>query len=188
VITQDLNEDPKKHKFKFEGIVIEPTAGDIKTLFDYYISNKIKVKGNAIKREVVFNRLSQSNVYNNNNKENLRVISSGPAIHNQAENEYNEFNQNINIIRPSKNAPKLEAQNEKNTQNEAQLQDLKMELHKYRNQLNNLKDTHNSLKNRVEMERSRDNHTTTVISKRTLNIYINLIFKNLTNFRFCYCS
>jgi hypothetical protein len=53
-----LRENPKKHKFKFEGIQYDPAAHprrDSKALFDYFISTQTKVKGTAIRREVVFN-------------------------------------------------------------------------------------------------------------------------------------
>ena len=51
-----MNEDPKKHKFKFEGILIDSLVEDkkIREIFDNCISNRTLVKGTAIKREVVF--------------------------------------------------------------------------------------------------------------------------------------
>ena len=47
-------------------------------------------------------------------------------------------------------------QNGNDKQAETQLQDLKMELQKYKNQFNSLVETHRNLKNRVEMEKSKD--------------------------------
>ena len=60
-----INEDSTKHKFKFEGFLIEAVQkdSDIKSLFEYYTKNKLQVKGTIIKSGVVFN-FGQSNSIN----------------------------------------------------------------------------------------------------------------------------
>lgn len=63
----NLKEDPTKHKFKFEGIVLEEAQkdSDMKVLFDYYAQNKIAVKGTIIKSGVIFN-MGDNNVQQQN--------------------------------------------------------------------------------------------------------------------------
>jgi hypothetical protein len=153
---QDLNEDPKKHKFKFEGIVVDKSLidRDPKYIFDYYSQKREKVKGNALKREVVFNFTSKQNknqvipnqITNNTNASNIFSAPDGTS----------EGKQDFIPSSKSKIINSASLKNENEKQAEGQLQDMKMELHKYKNQLNNLMDTHKNLKSRVEMEKSRD--------------------------------
>jgi len=103
-----LKENPKKHKFKFEGIVFDPKLHpnkDSKALFDHYISSQLKVEGNAIRREVVFNFLNTTN-YFTSPQENI------PNVSNSAVNLPPSPQKNIdNKIYPdlSENLPKAEA-------------------------------------------------------------------------------
>lgn len=55
----------------------------------------------------------------------------------------------------------------KDKQSEKNLKDMKVEYQKYKNQLNNLVETYKNLKNRVEMEKSRDNSNTNIKSANT---------------------
>ena len=137
-----MNEDPKKHKFKFEGIIIDSIVEDkkIREIFDNCIMNRIKVKGNAIKREVVFNFAK---------KTKLTLQEINPLNEKNLTDQTTEVLEKINQNFPIK-------QNGNDRQTDTQLQDMKMELHKYKNQLNSLIDTHKNLKNRVEMEKSKD--------------------------------
>ena len=139
---KDLKDDPKKHKFKFEGIIVEnsTTEKDVKGVFENLISNRIPSKGNAIKREVAFNYVTSKN-------ENKPQANTP----NNVEPSENRRNDSI----PNSKAP-LNKINGNDKQAETQLQDLKMELHKYKNQLNSVQETHKNLKNRVEMEKSKD--------------------------------
>ncbi len=59
---RDVNENPEKHKFKFEAILIpkEFEKIEVKTLFNTIIKNRITVKGNIIKRCVQFNLIGIS--------------------------------------------------------------------------------------------------------------------------------
>ena len=133
-----MNEDPKKHKFKFEGVILEKptTEKDVKALFESLIINKIKVKGSAIKREVSFNYIK---------KEQPFIETNLP-----------ENVQEPEIMPNAKSSAIPSRQNGNDKQAETQLQDLKLELHKYKNQLNSLVETHRNLKNRVEMEKTKD--------------------------------
>jgi molecular chaperone GrpE (heat shock protein) len=101
------------------------------------IVNKIKVKGSAIKREVVFNYIKKE---------------QQPA----REANLPENVQEPEVIPNAKSSAIPPRQNGNDKQAESQLQDLKLELHKYKNQLNSLVETHRNLKNRVEMEKSKD--------------------------------
>jgi hypothetical protein len=143
-----LKDDPKKHKFKFEGIIVEnsTTEKDVKGVFENLISNRIPAKGNAIKREVAFNYMIK-----NENKPNTSIPVQFSTTNNNLEPLENRRNDSI----PNSKAP-LNKINGNDKQAETQLQDLKMELHKYKNQLNSVQETHKNLKNRVEMEKSKD--------------------------------
>ncbi len=145
-----MNEDPKKHKFKFEGILIDSLVEDkkIREIFDNCISNRTLVKGTAIKREVVFIFV----------KTQISAPISRPTSP-LKEPLWGQTNPEIkadNIEKPNTNTNIPLKQQGNDKQAVSQLQDMKMELHKYKNQLNSLIDTHKNLKNRVEMEKSKD--------------------------------
>lgn len=170
-----MNEDPKKHKFKFEGIAIEKAIPekDVKKLFDYYIQNSIQVVGTAIKAEVVFN-------YVNKKKEDdmtISVVKGAPPKLDNSANDPSNYNQkigtytanpqsspNFNEDQNRTDFPQFKSINMSQTQKpiikdkqaEQLLQDLKMDYLKYRNQLNSLIETHKTIKNRVEMEKSKE--------------------------------
>jgi hypothetical protein len=61
-IIKDIQENPDKHKFKFEGIVIpeEFINKDTKAIFDHFIKNKMPVKGYTIKIGVSFTNMKLS--------------------------------------------------------------------------------------------------------------------------------
>ena len=61
-IIKDIQENPDKHKFKFEGIVVpeEFVNKDTKAIFDHFIKNKIPVKGYTIKLGVSFTNIKLS--------------------------------------------------------------------------------------------------------------------------------
>lgn len=151
-----MKDDPKKHKFKFEGIIVDnsTTEKDVKGVFENLISSRIPSKGNAIKREVTFNYVTSKN-------ENKPLATNPAAQVNVTNNNVNnpESSENKrNDTIPNSKAP-LNKINGNDKQAESQLQDLKMELHKYKNQLNSVQETHKNLKNRVEMEKSKDMQT-----------------------------
>jgi hypothetical protein len=62
---KDLNENPHKHKFKFEAVLVPENLRnkDPKALFEYVISNRLRMRGFTVKRGVVFNnqRLTLTN-------------------------------------------------------------------------------------------------------------------------------
>jgi hypothetical protein len=120
----------------------------IREIFDNCILNRTKVKGTAIKREVVFNFAKAKQSAPSTNPTNP---FAEPPLLNQA--NPSEINADT-VEKPNPNILLKQPANDK--QAESQLQDMKMELHKYKNHLNSLIDTHKNLKNRVEMEKSKD--------------------------------
>ncbi len=177
-----MNEDPKKHKFKFEGVVIEKLIAEsqVKTLFDQLISNKIRVKGNAIKSEVVFEFADRPSIikdgmpntkvsFSNSNMPEMGVNANSFIPESRMRDDDSMPNvKSVGFNHPS-HPQKLII---KDKQAEQQLQDLKMEHQKYKHQLSNLVDTYKSLKNRVEMEKSKETQS---------NLNSNIKFKYFNN-------
>lgn len=85
------------HKFRFEGFIIdekEKNCKDILGLFQQYIKGKKVVKGNIIKKNVIFS-------FDENNQKNLKENKFN--LNNQKNSNINLNNQNIhNINLPSK--------------------------------------------------------------------------------------
>ena len=69
------------HKFKFEGFIIEDkdkNNKNISGLFQEYINNQIMVKGNIIKKNVIFSFDNKNNISSKEKKE-INVSKTGPA-------------------------------------------------------------------------------------------------------------
>jgi hypothetical protein len=148
---------------------------EVKSYFDQVLANKTTVRGNAIKSEVVFNYVNyptQPDQPNQGNQfkeiiPNLSASQSMPVINQQS--EFSNIIDKIKLNEEEKNVPLMksstiaEVPKQKpivnDRESEQLLQDLKMDYQKYKNQLVNLKETYNSLKNRVEMEKTKDTVT-----------------------------
>lgn len=115
----------------------------LKEIFDNIISKGIRVKGNAIKREVVFEYVNKNKIEASNEPLPKQIPIENEAVSEKVIIETEKSNANFN-------------QNGNFKQADSILQDMKMELHKYKNELTNLIETHKNLKNRVEMEKSKD--------------------------------
>jgi hypothetical protein len=61
---KDINENPDKHKFKFEAIIIPKNFEntEAKVLFNTLLINRIPVSGNTLKRAVQFNMIGMSHI------------------------------------------------------------------------------------------------------------------------------
>jgi hypothetical protein len=110
-------------------------------VFDSFITNKQKIRGNAIKKEVVF-ELRGGKIP----KAKSQSISMAPGSIPQDDT--------INVVRGGANNNNYQTANTTNEKElKDQLESLKVEYLKHKNQLILLKDKHTQLKNRVDMER-----------------------------------
>ncbi len=77
VTSQDIKDDTSKHKFRFDGIVLNESdllIQDKKTIFDNYIKKQITVKGNTLKRGVRFDMKKK-----NDNNVDKPITTTNPA-------------------------------------------------------------------------------------------------------------
>ena len=139
-----VNIDFSDHKFRFEGIVIDEEKSHLnpKNIFEEIIRNKIKVKGNIIKRKSeIIEDLNYNFINNNNINHNLTInfdnnnLSQSTKIDNFKSTNMNNFHQ------------------ENNLNNNSRLENLKKEYNNLKNQLELLSQQYNNIKNVVENEK-----------------------------------
>ena len=129
--------DFSNHKFRFEGILINENDinNEPKKIFENFIKNKIKVKGNIIKRK--------SEIYEDSNyvfvKNNLDNLEPKP------------LSKSTNL--KSKNLKSLNLG--KSLSKEDQLSSLKNEFNDLKNQFNILNQNYNKIKNTIENEKNK---------------------------------
>ena len=122
------------HKFKFEGIVIDDS--DInkppKKIFEEKIANKIQVKGNTYKRDVVFieddnydYHQKPQNIPNNSVSESINL--SRNSLYQSVNDTYHDFDE---------------------------LKNLKIEYNKLKNKISELNTEYNILKNKIEQQKN----------------------------------
>lgn len=145
-----LNIDFSKHKFRFEGIIIDLNNinKEPKKIFEDVINNKIKVKGNIIKRKCEC--IEDNNYFFSNINQ---VINTNSSI-----NFVNPLSQSTNIQLKNKN------QNFKNLNKDKLINDkkeklnlLKQEYFNLKNQLDNLSQNYSNIKSTIEKEKNRNN-------------------------------
>lgn len=170
---------------------------DLKTLIENFITNKVTVKGTALKKSVVFNyanRRESTNMLNptpsnlsynfNAPSEDVREI---PVAKSENPNRFlltqsqsqNQSQIQFDNIEKSPEAKQEDVPNQRqfssNNPNptdklvEKQVQDLKIEYYKFKNQLSNLIETNKNLKNKVDIEKSRGGDINTNINSQNCN-------------------
>ena len=122
------------HKFKFEGIVIDDS--DInkppKKIFEEKIANKIQVKGNTYKRDVVF--IEDDNYDYHQKPQNIPNISVSESINLSRNSLYQSVNDTYHDFDELKN--------------------LKIEYNKLKNKISELNTEYNILKNKIEQQKN----------------------------------
>jgi hypothetical protein len=160
---EEVNE--KGHKFKFEGFVIKESEKNknIKNIFADYIKSGTKVRGNVVKKYVKF---IDDNNYEIPNKsiiqkrysvsesssdlsieENLKELTSHLSDNNLRKEE-------SSLSEDKKDNFKLN-KNEENLRDEEELENLKIEYYKLKNNIDNLKMTYINLEKRLELEQNK---------------------------------
>ena len=161
---EDINE--KGHKFKFEGFIIKENEKNknIKNIFADYIKNGIKVRGNVVKKYVKF---IDDNNYEIPNKSNIyKRYSSISETSSELSTEENlkdlnshSFDKNLRKKEISLNEDKkdnfLINKNEENLRDVEELENLKIEYYKLKNNIDNLKMTYYNLEKRLELEQNK---------------------------------
>ena len=140
-----MNEDSSKHKFKFEGVIIDDSKkeADLKALFDSIIQSQLLIKGTTIRRGVTLDvrqKITNNNFNSGNMGNNEEVLQNVRATPNKE-----------NVIRNDPQPQSQPQQNEKELKE--QLESLKVEYYKYKNKLSSLTEAYNNLRNKADMER-----------------------------------
>jgi hypothetical protein len=160
---EEVNE--KGHKFKFEGFVIKESEKNknIKNIFADYIKSGTKVRGNVVKKYVKF---IDDNNYEIPNKsiiqkrysvsesssdlsieENLKELTSHLSDNNLRKEESSLSEDKKDNFRFNKN--------EENLRDEEEVENLKIEYYKLKNNIDNLKMTYINLEKRLELEQNK---------------------------------
>jgi hypothetical protein len=160
---EEINE--KGHKFKFEGFVIKESEKNknIKNIFADYIKSGTKVRGNVVKKYVKF---IDDNNYEIPNKsiiqkrysvsesssdlsieENLKELTSHLSDNNLRKEESSLSEDKKDNFKFNKN--------EENLRDEEELENLKIEYYKLKNNIDNLKMTYINLEKRLELEQNK---------------------------------
>jgi hypothetical protein len=139
------------HKFKFEGIVIDDS--DInkppKKIFEEKIANKIQVKGNTYKRDVVF--IEDDNYDYHQKPQNIPNNSVSESINLSRNSLY----QSVNDTYQSKLKGVSKNFNDSNINNDFdELKNLKIEYNKLKNKISELNTEYNILKNKIEQQKN----------------------------------
>ena len=160
---EEINE--KGHKFKFEGFIIKESEKNknIKNIFADYIKNGIKVRGNFIKKYVKFIDDNNYEIPNKSNiqksysvsetssdlstEENLKELNSNSS-------EYNLRKEEISLNEDKKDNFLIN-KNEENSKDVEELENLKIEYYKLKNNIDNLKMTYYNLEKRLELEQNK---------------------------------
>lgn len=189
---EEINE--KGHKFKFEGFVIKENEKDknIKDLFADYIKNGTKVRGNVFKKLVKF---IDDNNYEIPNKSIIRKsnsVSETSSVYSIEENlkELNSISsdnfdrkEEISLSEDKKDNFKID-KNEENSKYEEELENLKIEYYKLKNNIDNLKMTYYNLEKRLELEQNKINEEN--INRRKITFQLHEIKGNLSQKISCY--
>ena len=139
------------HKFKFEGIVIDDS--DInkppKKIFEEKIANKIQVKGNTYKRDVVF--IEDDNYDYHQKPQNIPDNSVSESINLSRNSLY----LSVNDTYQSKLKGVSKNFNDSNINNDFdELKNLKIEYNKLKNKILELNTEYNILKNKIEQQKN----------------------------------
>jgi len=160
---EEINE--KGNKFKFEGFVIKENEKDkyIKNIFADYIKSGTKVRGQVVKKNVKF---IVDNNYEIPNKSIIQKRYSSSEISSvySIEESLKELNSNSsdNTLRKEdsslsedkKNNYQI-SKNEENSKDVEELENLKIEYYKLKNNIDNLKMTYYNLEKRLELEQNK---------------------------------
>ena len=162
------------HKFKFEGIVIDDS--DInkppKKIFEEKIANKIQVKGNTYKRDVVF--IEDDNYDYHQKPQNIPDNSVSESINLSRNSVYQSVNDTYQSkLKASKNF------NDSNINNDFdELKNLKTEYNKLKNKISELNTEYNILKNKIEQQKNINiNNNNNNNNNKSSNNVINSKFK-----------
>ena len=139
------------HKFLFEGIVINDS--DInkppKKIFEEKIANKIQVKGNTYKRDVVF--IEDDNYDYHQKPQNIPDNSVSESINLSRNSLY----LSVNDTYQSKLKGVSKNFNDSNINNDFdELKNLKIEYNKLKNKISELNTEYNILKNKIEQQKN----------------------------------
>ena len=160
---EEINE--KGNKFKFEGFIIKENEKDknIKNIFADYIKSGTKVRGQVVKKNVKF---IVDNNYEIPNKSIIQKRYSSSEISSvySIEESLKELNSNSsdNTLRKEdsslsedkKNNYQI-SKNEENSKDVEELENLKIEYYKLKNNIDNLKMTYYNLEKRLELEQNK---------------------------------
>jgi hypothetical protein len=160
---EEINEEG--HKFKFEGFIIKESEKNknIKNIFADYIKSGTKVRGNVVKKYVKF---IDDNNYEIPNKsiiqkrysvsesssdlsieENLKELTSHLSDNNLRKKESSLSEDKKDNFRINKN--------EENSRDLEELENLKIEFYKLKNNIDNLKMTYYNLEKRLDLEQNK---------------------------------
>ena len=160
---EEINE--KGNKFKFEGFVIKENEKDknIKNIFADYIKSGTKVRGQVVKKNVKFivdnnyeipnksiiqKRYSSSEISSVYSiKESLKELNS-----NSSDNTLRK--EDSSLSEDKKNNYQI-SKNEENSKDVEELENLKIEYYKLKNNIDNLKMTYYNLEKRLELEQNK---------------------------------
>ena len=160
---EEINE--KGHKFKFEGFVIKESEKNknIKNIFADYIKSGTKVRGNVVKKYVKFIDDNNYEIPNKSNikkkfsvsetsselsiEENSKSINSGSSDNTLRKEEISLSEDKKDNFRFNKN--------EENSKDVEELENLKIEYYKLKNNIDNLKMTYYNLEKRLELEQNK---------------------------------
>lgn len=160
---EEINE--KGHKFKFEGFVIKESEKDknIKNLFADYIKNGTKVRGNIVKKYVKFIDDNDYEIPNKSIIKKSNSISETSSIYSIEENlkELNSHSsssisrkEDFNLSKDKKDNYQIN-KNEEDSKYVEELENLKIEYYKLKNNIDNLKMTYYNLEKRLELEQNK---------------------------------
>ena len=131
-----------EHKFKFEGVELEEyNFEEPKKLFDEISKNNLKYKIYSIKRNAEFIDLNNIIIQNNLTTSSKLSIDKNTNIQS---NLNNKIQSNTNI---------KQSKNIENEDENEELERLKVEYYKLKNELGNLSQNYINLKNSVDMEK-----------------------------------
>ena len=155
----------KGHKFKFEGFIIKESEKNknIKNIFADYIKSGTKVRGNVVKKYVKFIEDNNYEIPNKSNIQKRYSVSESSSDLSIEENlkELNSYSsdntfrkEEISLSEDKKDNFRIN-KNEENSRDLEELENLKIEYYKLKNNIDNLKMTYYNLEKRFELEQNR---------------------------------
>ena len=172
---EEINE--KGNKFKFEGFIIKENEKDknIKNIFADYIKSGTKVRGKVIKKNVKFILDNNYEIPNKSIIQKSYSVSETSSVYSLEEN-LKELNSNssdsilrkedISLSGDKKDNYQIN-RNEENSKDVEELENLKIEYYKLKNNIDNLKMNYLNMKKRLELEQINNNNNNQ--NKQSLN-------------------